>query len=102
MWSWPGLRSCSSRWLWLKVMVMEGELGERRLLMLERPLGGGGGGARLEYGQIWLLPVVARLDVVLVAGYAVALDGPADLLADDALQLLPVAWVGAGSGVRPG
>ena len=42
-------------------MVMEGELGERRLLMLERPLGGGGGGARLEYGQIWLLAVVARL-----------------------------------------
>ena len=89
-------------WLWLKVMVMEGELGERRLLMLERPLGGGGGGARLEYGQIWLLAVVARFDVVLVAGYAVALDGPADLLADDALQLLPVAWVGAGPGVRPG
>ena len=47
--------------MWLKVMVMEGELGERRLLMLQRPLGGGGGGARLEYGQIWLLAVVARL-----------------------------------------
>mgnify|MGYP006087352041 CR=1 FL=1 len=84
------------------VMVMGGELGEQRLLMLQRPLRGGAGGARPEYCQIWLLPVVARLDVVLVAGYAVALDGPADLLADDALQLLPVVWVGAGVGVRTG
>ena len=42
---------------------------EQRLLEPQRPLsGGGGGGARV----VRLLPVVARLDVVLVARDAVA------------------------------
>ena len=55
--------------LGLGVGAMGQEECEQRLLEPQRPLsGGGGGGARV----VRLLPVVARLDVVLVARDAVA------------------------------